>query len=44
MAQARKLVVFHFSPRYSGQAERIYREAQDAFRGREEGSGVVRPT
>jgi len=40
MAQARKLVVFHFSPRYSGQAERVYREAQDAFRGREEGNGV----
>jgi ribonuclease Z len=43
MAQARKLVVFHFSPRYSGQAERIYREAQDAFRGREEGNGFIRP-
>jgi ribonuclease Z len=32
-AKVRKLVVFHFSPRYSGQAERIYREAQDAFLG-----------
>lgn len=32
-ANAKKLVVFHFSPRYSGQAERIYREAQDAFLG-----------
>jgi ribonuclease Z len=30
-ACARKLVVFHFSPRYSGQAERIYQEARDAF-------------
>jgi len=30
-AQAKKLVVFHFSPRYSGQAERIYEEAQDVF-------------
>jgi ribonuclease Z len=34
-AAARKLVVFHFSPRYAGQAERIYREAQDAFHGGE---------
>lgn len=32
-AEARKLVVFHFSPRYAGQAERIYQEAQEAFRG-----------
>lgn len=41
-ARARKLVVFHFSPRYAGQAERIYREAQDAFLGGKEwadGSG-----
>jgi ribonuclease Z len=30
-AQAKKLVVFHFSPRYAGQAERIYQEAQDVF-------------
>jgi ribonuclease Z len=34
-ATARKLVVFHFSPRYAGQAERIYREAQDSFSGEE---------
>lgn len=34
-ANARKLVVFHFSPRYAGQAERLYSEAQDAFRGEE---------
>jgi ribonuclease Z len=32
-ATAKKLVVFHFSPRYAGQAERIYREAQEAFCG-----------
>ncbi|MGH7961997.1 MAG: ribonuclease Z [Candidatus Binatia bacterium] len=32
-AAAKKLVVFHFSPRYSGQAERMYQEAQEAFRG-----------
>lgn len=43
MAQVRKLVVFHFSPRYSGQAERIYREAQDSFRGREETSELEHP-
>lgn len=34
-AAAKKLVVFHFSPRYAGQAEQIYREAQAAFRGDE---------
>jgi len=32
-AAARKLVVFHFSPRYAGQAERVYQEAQAAFEG-----------
>lgn len=35
-AAARKLVVFHFSPRYAGQAERIYHEAHEAFQGHEE--------
>jgi len=25
--------VFHFSPRYSGQADRLYREAQETFYG-----------
>ncbi len=30
-ARAKKLVVFHFSPRYSSQAERIYQEARDTF-------------
>ncbi len=35
-ACAKKLVVFHFSPRYAGQTERIYREAQEAFLGRGE--------
>ena len=39
-AQAKKLVVFHFSPRYSGQAERIYQEARDVFRA--EGSVELR--
>jgi ribonuclease Z len=39
-ANAKRLVVFHFSPRYSGQAERIYQEAQDAFRGAEKSDAV----
>src|SRR5712692_9796744 len=30
-AGARKLVVFHFSPRYSGRAECLYQEAREAF-------------
>ena len=33
-AQAHKLVVFHFSPRYAGQAEELYKEALDTFRGK----------
>jgi ribonuclease Z len=32
-AQVLKLVVFHFSPRYTGQGELIEREAMDAFAG-----------
>ncbi|HJT21349.1 MAG TPA: hypothetical protein VJ746_12810 [Nitrospira sp.] len=32
-ADARDLVVFHFSPRYTGQGEAIEREALEAFRG-----------
>ncbi|NOT53678.1 MAG: ribonuclease Z [Deltaproteobacteria bacterium] len=36
MARAEKLMVFHFSPRYSGQADRLYREAQETFYGRGE--------
>jgi ribonuclease Z len=32
-AGVRRLEVFHFSPRYEGQAERIYAEARAAFRG-----------
>lgn len=31
-ARVQKLVVFHFSPRYSGQAEDLYQEARDTFR------------
>jgi len=32
-AGVRQLVVFHFSPRYTGQGERIVREAMEAFEG-----------
>ena len=32
-ANAQKLHVFHFSPRYAGRAEEIYREAEASFRG-----------
>ena len=32
-AGARDLIVFHFSPRYTGQGEAIEQEAQEAFRG-----------
>jgi ribonuclease Z len=32
-ARVRRLEVFHFSPRYEGQAERIYAEARSSFRG-----------
>ncbi|MCX5723261.1 MAG: ribonuclease Z [Nitrospirae bacterium] len=32
-AQVRNLVVFHFSPRYTGQGEALEREARDAFLG-----------
>ncbi len=30
-ANVRELVVFHFSPRYTGQEELLYREAKDEF-------------
>jgi len=32
-AGARRLVLFHFSPRYTGQAETFYQEAREAFGG-----------
>ena len=32
-ARVKKLVVFHFSPRYSGRAEALYREARQTFEG-----------
>lgn len=36
-AQVRDLVVFHFSPRYTGQGEALEREAMEAFHGNEGG-------
>lgn len=33
MAQVRDLIVFHFSPRYTGQGEALEREALEAFQG-----------
>jgi len=33
LAAAKRLEVFHFSPRYDGQAERLYAEAAATFRG-----------
>jgi len=33
MAHVRELVVFHFSPRYTGQEDLLYREAKDEFAG-----------
>ena len=33
MAGAKRLEVFHFSPRYDGQADRLYSEADRVFRG-----------
>jgi ribonuclease Z len=31
-ARVRDLIVFHFSPRYTGQGDAIEQEAQEAFR------------
>jgi ribonuclease Z len=36
-AQVRELVVFHFSPRYTGQGDALEREAMEAFHGNEGG-------
>ena len=33
MAHVRELVVFHFSPRYTGQEDLLYREAKEEFAG-----------
>jgi ribonuclease Z len=40
-AEARDLIVFHFSPRYTGQGEAIEHEAQEAFRGHLRKGAVV---
>ena len=39
-AQVRELVVFHFSPRYTGQGEALEREAMEAFHANVEGGYV----
>lgn len=33
--QAKKLIIFHFSPQYAGEASALYREAEEAFQGKE---------
>ena len=38
LAGVKRFTVFHFSPRYKGQAERLYKEAMHAF---VEAGGVV---
>jgi ribonuclease Z len=37
-ARARRMEVFHFSPRYEGEAESLVREAEEAYRGENESS------
>jgi ribonuclease Z len=32
-AQAKKLHIFHFSPKYEKEADLLYREAEEAFQG-----------
>ena len=36
MASARRLKVFHFSPRYQGRGDMLRQEAEAAFRGRKD--------
>ena len=43
-AHARELRVFHFSPRYAGRAEELYREAQASFCGEQSEAGALTPT
>jgi ribonuclease BN (tRNA processing enzyme) len=35
-ARVKRLEVFHFSPRYEGEAESLFREAEEAYRGESE--------
>ena len=42
-AHARELRVFHFSPRYAGRAEELYREAQASFCGEQNEAGALTP-
>lgn len=34
-AKAKKLIIFHFSPKYEGEAYALYREAEEAFQSKE---------
>lgn len=36
-AKAKKLIIFHFSPKYEGEASALYREAEEAFQSKESG-------
>jgi ribonuclease Z len=40
-ARAKRLEVFHFSPRYEGEPESLIREAEEAYRGEAEGEPIV---
>jgi ribonuclease Z len=42
-AEVRRLVPFHFSPRYTGQEDRLVREARDAFGGEVLGPASLTP-
>jgi ribonuclease Z len=33
LSRARQMTIFHFSPRYRGREDQLYREAEDAFAG-----------
>jgi ribonuclease Z len=41
-AKVKKLIIFHFSPRYEKEAQVLYQEAEEAFQGRPFSSGGVR--